>query len=50
MDRVVARKTLPLRAKIALGAVGAIALLGTAWYYMPSGNSQTLPIALPFRP
>ncbi|WIA57968.1 efflux RND transporter periplasmic adaptor subunit [Sphingobium sp. WTD-1] len=43
MDRVVARKTLPLRAKIALGAAGAIALLGTAWYYMPSSNSQTLP-------
>lgn len=43
MDRVVARRTLPLKMKIALGAVGAIALLGIGWSYMPSGSSQTLP-------
>lgn len=43
MDRVVARRTLPLRAKIALGAMGAVTLLGLGWYYMPQGDSQTVP-------
>ncbi|HUD92116.1 efflux RND transporter periplasmic adaptor subunit [Sphingobium sp.] len=43
MDRVVARRTLPPRMKIALGAAGAIALLSVVWFYMPGGSSQTLP-------
>ena len=43
MDRVVTRRTLPPRTKIALGAAGVIALLSVAWIYMPGGSSQTLP-------
>lgn len=43
MDRVVARRTLSLRAKIGLAAVGAAALLGIGWVYLPRGDSQTVP-------
>jgi HlyD family secretion protein len=43
MDKVVQRRTLPLKTKVALGAAGAVALLGFAWIYMPSSSSQTVP-------
>lgn len=43
MDRVVQRKAVPLRVKIALGGVLVLGGLGLAWSYMPSGNSQTIP-------
>ena len=43
MDKVVQRRTPPLKAKLALGAVGVAALLGVAWFAMPDSSSQTVP-------
>ena len=43
MDKVVQRRTLPLKARLALGAVGAVALLGVVWFAMPDSSSQTVP-------
>ena len=45
MDKVVQRRTPPLKAKLALGAVGVAALLGVAWFAMPDSSSQTVPKA-----
>lgn len=42
MDRVVEKSGLPMRLKIALAALAAIALAGLFYYYAPSANSQTV--------
>ena len=45
MDRVVERKRLPLKLKIAAGAVLAFLLLAGLWLYLPRGTSQTVEAA-----
>src|SRR3954469_7523248 len=42
MDRVVVRKGLPARLKIALAAAAAVLLLLLFWWFAPSGNSQSV--------
>jgi len=43
MDRVVAKRGLPNRVKIGLGAIGLLLLLALFYYFAPSANSQTVP-------
>lgn len=43
MDRVVAKRGLPTRVKIGLGAIGLLLLLALFYYFAPSANSQTVP-------
>jgi HlyD family secretion protein len=43
MDRVVAKRGLPIRVKIGLGAVALLLLLALFYYFAPSANSQTVP-------
>jgi HlyD family secretion protein len=45
MDRVVVKKGLPTKAKIVLGAIAAMLLLGLFYWFSPSANSQTVPAA-----
>src|SRR3954471_18939904 len=42
MDRLVVRKGLPARLKIALAAAAAVLLLLLFWWFAPSGNSQSV--------
>ena len=42
MDRVIEKKTLPLKVKIALGAAAALALILIFWFFAPDGRSQTV--------
>lgn len=42
MDRVVERRTIPLKHKIAGGVLAAALLGGVAWWQMPDGQSQTI--------
>ena len=43
MDRVVAKRGLPTKVKIGLGAIGLLLLLALFYYFAPSANSQTVP-------
>ena len=43
MDRVVAKRGLSTRLKLALGALGLLLLLAIFYYFVPSANSQTVP-------
>jgi len=45
MDRVVEKRGLSTRVKIGLGAVGLLLLLAIFYYFMPSANSQTVPLS-----
>ena len=45
MDRVVEKRGLSTRVKIGLGALGLALLLALFYYFAPSANSQTVPVA-----
>jgi HlyD family secretion protein len=45
MDRVVAKRGLGRNEKIGLGAFGLVLLLALFYYFAPSANSQTVPVA-----
>lgn len=42
MDRVIERRTIPMRAKLAVGGAALVALLALFYFFAPSGNSQTV--------
>ena len=45
MDRVVAKRGPSTTVKIGLAAIGLLLLLAVFYYFAPSANSQTVPVA-----